>query len=278
MNSRPLAVVGLIVALALMTGCESIRVRYLMNEANKQYVAQNYEQAIKIYEQILRIRPTDWTTNYQVAVSYLALYHPGSTHEKDVMYANNGIQQLEKLLGPTLKAPDAATLDKVRGFYIGILQAANMTDKAIAYYEKLVKQEPTNATYHVQLAGLYDKKGDFPGEIREYEKRAELEPQNKEAWYTIGVVYWARSYRGGASVSMEEREQLVKKGLDAIDRALKLDPEYFEAMSYKNLLYREQAKVLQAKGDLEGANKMVQQATDIVKKAMEIRKKQSAAK
>lgn len=276
---RKLITFGAAVALvAWAAGCDSLRVRYTMREGNLYYKAQKYEDAIRQYEQVLKIRPGDWDATYQIAISYLALYRPGSTHVKDVTYSEKGIEFLEKLL--KMKAPDTATVEKIRGYYIGLLQAANKTDKAISYYEELVRQEPKTPLYAVQLAQLYAKRGaagDFPLALKYFEKRAELEPQNKEAWYTVGVVCWERSYKGSITVSNEERVEMIAKGMKALQRALSLDPEYFDALSYTNLLYREEAKVFQAQGNLEAAQQSVQKADSFMKKALEVKRKQIAA-
>ena len=36
---------------------------------------------------------------------------------------------------------------------------------------------------------------------------------------------WARSYHGGLAVSQEEREQVIDKGIKALDKALEIDPD-----------------------------------------------------
>ena len=92
------------------------------------------------------------------------------------------------------------------------------------------------------------KKGDFTKALDYFEKRANMDPSNKEAWYTLGVNCWARSYHGGLAVSQEEREQVVDKGIQALEKALAIDPNYFDALSYINLIYREKAKALATVG------------------------------
>ena len=268
------ALLGALVA--ALSGCDSIKTRYWMNEANKLYSSQKYLEAIAMYEKVLKVEPGDWPANYQVAVSYLAMYHPNSTHAKDLEYAKKATESLEKLL--KMNAPNAETLEKVRGFYVGLLQATNETDKAIGFYEQLVRANPKEAQFYAQLAALYAKKPDFPKALENFAKRAEMEPNNKEAWYTLGVVCWERCYRGGLLVSDEERRELIVKGMDALDRAVKLDPDYFEALSYVNLLYRQKAQVLSNAGDAEGAQAAIQKAVDVTKKALEARKRQAAAK
>jgi tetratricopeptide (TPR) repeat protein len=103
-----------------------------------------------------------------------------------------------------------------------------------------------------------------------------MDAGNKEAWYTLGVNCWARSYHGGATVSQDERTQVVDKGIDALNKALAIDPNYFDALSYINLIYREKAKSLAAEGKNEEAGQAYAKADEYQKKAIDIRKQQAA--
>jgi tetratricopeptide (TPR) repeat protein len=260
----------------VLPGCDSVKIRYYMNEGNKAYKSQKYEGAIAEYKKVLSLLPEDWNANYQIAVSYLAMYHPNSTHPKDIEYSEKAAVALEKLLA--MKAPDAATVDKVRGFYVGLLQAATKSDKAIAFYEDLVKKEPGNAVFAAQLAQLYAKKPDFPLALKWFQRRAEIEPSNKEAWYTIGVLCWERSAKGGLLVADQERvEQLVPTGMKALEKAIALDPDYFEALVYVNLLYREKARLARAGGDEAGFQAAMDKSVEFTKRAQEARKRNLAA-
>ncbi len=271
----PLFLLG-VLALAL-PGCDSVKVRYYMNEGNKAYKGQKYEEAIGLYKQVLSVVPNDWDATYQIAVSYLAMYHPNSTHPKDLEYADKAIAGLEKLFA--LKAPDTATLDKVRGFYVGLLLAANKIDMAIAFYEGLVTKEANNSLYAAQLAGLYAKKPDFANALKWFRRRAELEPSNKEAWYTIGVLCWERSAKGGLLVSDQERQdQLIPDGMKALDKAISLDPDYFDSLVYMNLLYLQKATLARNAGDEAGFEAAKEKSTEFKNRATAARKRQAAAK
>src|SRR5712691_3239992 len=176
--------------LVLVAGCTTVRTRIWMNEGNKLYNAKKFEEAIEEYKKIVGIDPGNWSANYQVAMSYLAMYHPGSTHPKDVEYADKSAVAFEKLL--TLQAPDTQTAGTVRNYYVALLRSAEKTDKVIAYYNSLLKKEPKSPTLISQLAEIYAKKGDFQNAMKYYKMRTDIEPSNKEAWYTIGVVCWYR--------------------------------------------------------------------------------------
>lgn len=254
--------------LLVATGCSSLQERLALSAGNRLYKSQKYEEAVREYEKILKVNPDDWDGNYMVAVSYLALYHPGSTHAKDLEFAAKAVEAFERVL--QLKAPDDATRDKVRGYYVGLLQQSDQMDKAAAYYDQLIAEDPNSLDLLAQAAQLAGKRGDFAKALELYQKRADIDPTNKEGWYTLGVLCWERSYKGGTLVSNEERDQIVQRGVEALGKALAIDPEYMSALAYTNLLYREKAKVLLEAGDLPGAQAAVSQADQYQQKALAI--------
>jgi tetratricopeptide (TPR) repeat protein len=245
----------------------------LLKDGNALYNAQKYEEAIKKYQQIVVLDPNSWDANYLTAVSYLALYHPGSDHPKDKEYAEKGLAAFEKALA--LTPPSAEVKEKTEKYYLSFLDSTGDKDKAIAYLEKQLAGRPNDLPLILQIATLYQKKGDFTTALQYFEKRATMDASNKEAWYTLGVNCWARSYHGGPSVSQEERDTVVDKGIEALNKALAIDPNYFDALSYINLIYREKAKSLASVGKNEEAGQAYAKADEFQKKAIEIRKAQA---
>ena len=61
--------------------------------------------------------------------------------------------------------------------------------------------------------------------------------------------------------------------MDALNKALEIKPDYFEALSYINLLYREKAKIetdpVKKQEYIDTANKYLQQALELRKGAGE---------
>jgi tetratricopeptide (TPR) repeat protein len=86
------AVLGILIV-ASSVSCKTVRTRVWMNEGNKLYRAQKYDEAVEFYKKIVAIDPQHWTANYLIAMSYTALYHPGSEHEKDKEYADKANPQ-----------------------------------------------------------------------------------------------------------------------------------------------------------------------------------------
>jgi len=267
---RPWLVLPIVAAIVMGPGCDGFRERVFLKKGNELYTGQKYEEAIKQYEQLLKINPKSWDGNYLTSVSYLALYHPGSEHPKDKEYAEKGLVAFERTL--ELTAPSAEAREKTEKFYLSFLNSTGDKDKAIAYLEKQLASRPNDLALINQIATLYQRNGDFTKALEYFEKRANMDSTNKEAWYTLGVNCWARSYNGGLAVSQEEREIVVDKGIKALDKALAIDPEYFDALSYINLMYREKAKALQAVGNNAEAGQAYAKADEYQKKAIDLRK------
>ena len=273
--SRNAAIVILAAAILTLTpGCDTFRTKGHIKKGDEYYKGQRYEDAVKEYKEAQQGHPDDWDINYRVAIAYLAMYHPGSSHRKDVEAAEGAVTALEKLI--KLEAPDLETKEKVRSFYLSILTSTEKTDKAIQYLEAELAKDPKNAALIGQIGTLYGKKGDFENALKYYKMNAELDPKKKEGWYAVGALCWERSYKGGVTVSNEERAVVVDVGLDALEKSLAIDPEYFDAISFTNLLYREKYKVLVAQGKTDEASAAQMKAEEYFKKAMDLKKKQTA--
>jgi TonB family protein len=114
---------------------------------------------------------------------------------------------------------------------------------------------------------------------------------NKEAFYSMGVIAWAKWYpavsAARANLNMKPpdpgplpdaavRQQLkaqysslIEEGIANLDRALAIDPQYDDAMAYKNLLIRERADLRDTKeewsADVAVADQWVQKALETKK-------------
>jgi TonB family protein len=134
----------------------------------------------------------------------------------------------------------------------------------------VLELDANNATAIASMASLvYNSASGLQGDEKTrkldeamdwYKRLAAVDPMNKEAFYSMGVIAWAKWYpalmtaRAGLGMKPEDpgpltgpvRAQLkaqysslIEDGLANLDRALVLDPNYADAMAYKNLLIRE---------------------------------------
>jgi hypothetical protein len=102
-------------------------------------------------------------------------------------------------------------------------------------------------------------------------ERAQNEPNNAEAFYTISMYYWEKAYR---DFRLKDAEKLnyIKLGLGAADKALSLNAEYADALTAKNLLLRSQALV---EKDPARQQALLKEANTIYEKAMSLRKRKA---
>jgi tetratricopeptide (TPR) repeat protein len=102
------------------------------------------------------------------------------------------------------------------------------------------EMKPNDSSVYVTLAAFYNRQGEFDKTMEALHARAEKEPSNPEAFYTIATYYWEKAYRD-FTTSEPDKVKFVGAGLQAIDKAIELKPDYFEALTYKGLLLRAQA-------------------------------------
>jgi len=136
---------------------------------------------------------------------------------------------------------------------------------------KAIDVKPTDPLGYQTLAGFYQKLGDFDKTINAWTKRAEVEPKNPEAWHTIGAYYQAKVF-SDKRLSNKVALDLTLKGIEAEDKALALSPDYYEAVTYKNILLRQQALY---EKDQAKVRALIAEADVLLKRGTELRDKQA---
>jgi tetratricopeptide (TPR) repeat protein len=115
-------------------------------------------------------------------------------------------------------------------------------EQAEATYLKAKEVKPNDPNVHVQLAGYYNRQGDFEKTMQAFQDRATIEPNNPEAYYTMATYYWEKAQRD-FRIPEADKRKYVGLGLENADKAISLKNDYFEALTYKNLLLRTQANL-----------------------------------
>lgn len=271
---RKIAAPVLLLALAIIvqSGCSQFRAKMEISQGNELYNAKKYEAAIEKYKSALKKAPKLSTIYLNLGLSYMALYVPGSPHPKDKQYADNAIAYLKEYLKYDPNNP------RVNEYLITMYLNSERMGDAIGYFEEHLKKNPQDTGAMQKLAFLYAKSGKFDESLQWYQKRAQVEPNNAEAYYVIGVICWEKSYKF-ADVTPEEREKLIQTGMSALERAIKLNPNYADAYLYMNLLFREKAKQIALdpaavpEDKIDEYNSYLAKAKELMEKAQEIRKK-----
>jgi len=249
-------------------GCNKLKSKQEIKKGNDFFKAAQYQTALAAYQDALRLDPNEKKLHKNIGLAYMGLYQPGSKHPKDLEYAAKAIEHLKTY-------SEAFPADrKSREFLVSLYLSTERYDDAIAFYQGMVKESPNDTKAMQSLAQMYFKKGDVEHAVEWLKRRLAVEttPEAKaEVYYFIGVQAWDRSYNF-PNIDPAERTRVVDEGIDALNNALKIKPDYFEALSYLNLLYREKAKIetdpAKKQEYVDTANKYLQQALDLRKKIL----------
>jgi tetratricopeptide (TPR) repeat protein len=137
---------------------------------------------------------------------------------------------------------------------------------------KAVELKPNSPEGYERLAGYYNRQGQFEKTMAALAKRAENEPNNPEAFHYMATFYQEKVQKD-LTITNAQRMDYILKGIAADDRALQLNPEYAEAMIYKNILLHHEANAIK---DPVKQQQLLKQAADLYAKGMELNKKQNA--
>ena len=153
-----------------------------------------------------------------------------------------------------------------------LYEDAGAYDAAEQMLIKAKEAKPGDSAVYMTLAGYYNRQGQFDKTIDALEQRAQKEPNNPEAYYTISTFYWDKAFRD-ARLKEAEKKDFIQKGIQAVDHALQIRPDYAEALVYKGLLLRLEANY---EKDVNKQQALLKQANELRDKANELRKRAAA--
>lgn len=221
-NSLKALVIGAAALAVLATsGCDKLRARDQLNKGVNAYKNAKYDTAIEDFKRAVGYDPTLLNAKLYLATAYAQQYIPGVDSPDNLQNANNAIEQ----------------------------------------YKSVLEQDPKNVNSIKGIAYLYLQMKKFDDAKEYYHKAIDLDPNDPEAYYSIGVIDWTQAYQP----RMEERAKMglkpdepmkdkkvcaqlrdahgaiIQDGLDNLNKAVQLRQDYDDAMAYINLLYREKA-------------------------------------
>ena len=255
----------LLLMFAATAGCQKIKARQEVKRGNEFFKAGQYQAALASYQEAQRLDPSQKKLLKNIGLAYMALYQPGSKHPKDLEYAAKAIENLKAYV-------DAFPQDKrAREFLVSMYLATDRYDDAIAFFQEKYKEDPKDVKAIQSLAAMYFKKGDFQKGVEWTLKRVQVEPRNPEPLVMIGVQAWDRSYHY-PDIPPEQRAPIIQTGIEALEKALTMKPDNFDALTYINLLYRERAKIetdpAKQGEEIATADRYRQQALELRKKTV----------
>jgi tetratricopeptide (TPR) repeat protein len=231
-NLRLLTLAAVVLALFSSVGCDKLRARDQLNKGVKSYKDNHYEQAIDHFQQAVQLDPTLINARMYLATAYVSQYIPGVDSPDNLRTAQQAIDEYQKVID------------------------ANPS-----------RDQKVNSAKGIAYLYLNEKKWD---EAKKYYRMAsDLDQNDPEPYYSVGVIDWTACYQPRmekrAALGMKPEENLnpknkdqmkacaelkvqnassIQEGIDSLNKAIQLRPDYDDAMAYLNLMYRE-------KGDVE---------------------------
>ena len=221
-------------ALALLSsvGCNKLRARDQLNKGVESYKNNHYEQAIDHFQQAVQLDPALINARMYLATAYVSQYIPGVDSPDNLRTADEAIKE-----------------------YQTVIDANPSRDQKV------------NAAKGIAYLYLNEKKWDDAKKF--YRMASDSDPNDPEPYYSVGVIDWTACYQPRmekrANLGMKPEENLnpknkdqakacselktqnagsIQEGIDSLNKAIQIRPDYDDAMAYLNLMYRE-------KGDVE---------------------------
>jgi tetratricopeptide (TPR) repeat protein len=260
--------------IVLGASCAKLKSRDEMNRGVQAYKNAKYVDAVNHFKSAVELDPTNQNAQLYLATSYMTQWVPGADSPE-----NNRAQK-------AAKQEFLKVLDKDPQNKIALASLASMSYSQAGF-------------------GSPEQKSEALGEAKKWNmKRVEVDPNDAEAYYSLGVIAWAEAYPNiqtervklnmkpddsgsikNDKVKTELKEKYGKAiddGLSSLQKAIDIDKENDDAMTYLNLLLRKKADLEdtadEAKADVAKAEEWANKSLDIKKvKATRPKEKQQAS-
>jgi tetratricopeptide (TPR) repeat protein len=224
---------GILSALALLVittaSCQKLKARDNLNKGIKSFREGRFEKAVEFFDNATKLDPELTNAELYLATAYAQQFVPEVDSPDNIKHAED----------------------------------------AIKTFESVASKDPKNTSAIAGLAGMYQSLHKYDKAREYYKKQTEIEPDNPVPYYAIGSTDWILVYDKQNPLPDEEKAKLIEEGLQNIDKAISLNPNYEEALTYKNLLLRQKALLTK---DPKEAKALEDEATEWFNKALEARR------
>ena len=260
-KSTLLPAAALCCASLTLTGCGKLESRDQMNQGVQAFRNNHYPDAVKHFKEAVRLDPTNMNAQSYLATSYFIQWVPGADSPDNKKNYDMAEQEFQK-----------------------ILQKDPTNSQALA--------SMANMAYNSAQSGTPEQRRAAFNEARKWnQRRIEVDPKDGEAYYYLGVIDYYDALQDLQTARVNEkmspndpgplkddkaRAELKDKygksvddGIDQLKKALAMDKENEDAMSYLNLLLREKAYLSDSKDE---ANALTTQANDWMEKSINMKR------
>ena len=248
-----------------VSGCNKLRARDLLNKGVAAFKEGQFDKAVEFFKEAKELDPDLMNARLYLATAYASEYIPGAPSEENKRHGDEAIAEYKLVLE---KAHD--NLSAIDGLASILYQMAGQP-----FDEKRFEE---SKSYH--------------------QKHIALKPLDPQPYYSIGVIDWALAYRGNTEMRADYNKAhinkqvkdtdplppdvrtaytqkynaLVDDGIASLKKAIEINPEYDDAMTYLNLLYRRKADMVESTAERDALTK---QADDLLDRVKEIKQKRA---
>jgi tetratricopeptide (TPR) repeat protein len=267
--------VALAVLVATSSGCgliNRIRAKNELNEAARTYREGHFDEAEQHSRRALELDPDSKTAPSFIARTIHAQYRPGVQSPENLAKANEAIQAYQQILQKDPKNEEAY---KAIAYLYGAIKDEDKLRSWISARANDTSVAPEKrAEAYIVLAS---KDWDCSFKITEL-------PANKTTTLSEGNRANVSYKKPSEQREFDNAQACVKRGLEEIENAIKLDPNSESGWSYKTNLLLEASKLAEMDGkteqkaELDKQREVAQKRTNVLSEANQKKKEQEEAK
>lgn len=234
------------IALAILvfttSGCgliNRIRAKNQLNEAARAYHEGHFDEAEQYSRRALELDPDSKTAPLFIARTIHAQFRPGVQAPENMAKANEAIQAYQRILEKDPKSEEAY---KAIAYLYG---AIKYEDKLRAWLSSRANDSSAEPEKRAEAYTiLASKDWDCSFKITEL-------PTNKTTTIAVGNRATVSYKKPQQQKDFDAAQACVKRGLEEIENAIKLDPNSESAWSYKTNLLIETSKLAEMDGKMD---------------------------
>jgi tetratricopeptide (TPR) repeat protein len=247
-------------ALVMLTGCDTIRARFRAREGVDLYKAGSYSSAAAKFEEASRLDPSLPILALNAGTSNLAHFRAvGSKTPEGQEAASRAIASYKRYL--ELRPDDT----RVKAALVQTFVETGRYEDAVVFFRPATEKSPPDIEALSTLATVAAKCGKPDDAERWHRRRIEAAPDKAEGYLAFGIFVW-QELHDHPQWPHDKRQQKAEAAIEALKKAIDLQPAAPNAYTYTNLVYRELAA---SEPTEEGKRKHLEEANHYFKMAVE---------
>jgi tetratricopeptide (TPR) repeat protein len=247
--------------MVLLSGCAKLQSRDEMNHGVMAYKNNHYPMAVQHFKEAVRLDPNNQNAQLYLATSYMSQWVPGADSPDNTKNYQAAQQEFNKVLATDPK-----------------------NSLALASLAAMAFQNGGSGTPEQKAAAMEEAK-------KWNVRRIEVDPNDAEAYYYLGVIDWSEAFTPIQTARVEQKMKAddagpikdpkvradlkdkygkdIDEGLSDLKKCLEINKENEDAMSYMNLLLRKKADL---EDTPDAAKADIAQAEDWSNKSLDMKK------